>query len=1334
MKVTECKTLSARIGQVQKGVPKFRKELQDLAGVDLLDANGELKSTYDILTELGAVWDNLDSLTKSQIGNDLFGKDNITTGYAILENYEKLTEVKATLDSSSGSVESEFARYLDSTSAKIEQFKATVTEKWSNLISSDMTKTVVEGATRLVDTFGNLGGAIQIATTALLVWKGSQISSAVQTALLAAKTVIYEASMAGASVTTTAMTLATTGLSTAMSSLSAVIATNPLGAIAVALTGAIALMSLAEKKVKSFEESMTSFNSALTSLKSVNAGEGQLEEIENLEAKLKDTNITIEERTELENKLLSLQNELASSVDGVTTYIDKEGKAYATNNELIRTQLQMKKDLANIELDQSYNDMKSSVLSDSESSKWLNRFLAPLTGNNEWLGSQITNLFGNDDINDYIELTEKMKEAEEGLGEGLDSEEVSRYNEVLTKFQEINQAVLQMKTNGKDISDKEMFDLETGEFIEATKWIEKYSNETEKVGEASSEASSKIMEMYESGASLEEIAGTLGMELEDVSAIIGDVGDSATTTTNNIKDLGNAFSELNSPIELLQKMKEEMAEFGYITSDTYKSVLTSGNSDLIALLADSGNFMANVDKTLDSYMTKRDQVAKQLIDTAYREVNGIGATTGAIQQQYSNVNTASQQAIQSVEALNNVVVRGGSQAMQQDVINFSDSVQKKILANAELRDALESTFVDYINSNSLNYGIDAENFIKALNTKNGQNAQWVNDVIKQVAQSINANSKNYGTDAQNWAKMVLSKDYNNSEMCTSINTSMAQALNAMLGQYQSDYSNFNKVVNEKLAMYNKFAQTVNNAISTAHLPTFNDNGMVVDERTGLWRLPTPDELNEINKAKTGRYPIANNIFKNNLNLQSSSGVKIGSSGSYVGAGGGHVKPSSSGGSGSSKTEKDYSVENLNLEDYIERHYKLENKIRDVKHQQELLSKEIENSYGKHKLDLQAQYVKKLEEEQRLTQELINSKKSDLWDKRVALDRFGIGFDVAGNITNMNEIYTKLINASNAINDSTEAGANQEKEAQQRIKDLKDTISSYTALQSEIQGLESEYKDLASTIDTVHRDITQAFSDLESDLASIIKDKVSEAIESQTEALDKLRDKINKQWEDDNWDDTKAEKEQDIIDLKSQLEDAMRVGNATQIKNLKKELENAQKEYSDLIKENEKENILNKIDEEKEKIENTKEEMLTNEQLSTMIQEAIQNGWVNIGGQVYETQKLMEEYTKSSVTGFESQKLALDDYIRSLETCMNYAVELNGINSNLGLINSVSYSTEMSRDIANALASANNSNNTARTVQFNSPLMNIDSLSNDVDVDSMVNKAYTMVLQAINNSL
>ena len=47
-----------------------------LSAIHKLDEN----EIYDIMKELGAVWSGLNSMQKSQIGNDLFGKDNITTG------------------------------------------------------------------------------------------------------------------------------------------------------------------------------------------------------------------------------------------------------------------------------------------------------------------------------------------------------------------------------------------------------------------------------------------------------------------------------------------------------------------------------------------------------------------------------------------------------------------------------------------------------------------------------------------------------------------------------------------------------------------------------------------------------------------------------------------------------------------------------------------------------------------------------------------------------------------------------------------------------------------------------------------------------------------------------------------------------------------------------------------------------------------------------------------------------------------------------------------------------------------------------------------------------
>ena len=1296
MKVTECKTLSARIGQVQKGVPKFRKELQDLAGIDLLDTNGELKSTYDIMVELGAVWDSLDSLTKSQIGNDLFGKDNITTGYAILENYEKLAEVKEKLNSSSGSVEDEFNRYLDSTSAKLEQLKTAVLQLWTGFVNSDMTKGVVDGLTSLVDgisiAFDKFGALPTIITPVVgaLTLLNNNFRESAKTMLSCVTpinkmftgldnlkkkytskiqtlkddidaTIKQKEAYEKAGKSTTGLNKQLVAQKTALNG--AKMATMALEVATVALEAAMTMglsfiISELITKISEFCDFSGKMEDALNTLGEANEKLGNVKQADALVSKWKELNETIskdnlttEQLTSKKEELRNIQKELAQAVEGTGTAYDKEGNKLATNLAMVEKQIEAQRELAQIQADSSYKEALENLNADINKDLFMGLDLsleAPLKKLDVLLGK-----------NNFLTEYRRIKEEFDKTGSIADKDDVERFQQITEALTKTNDAVTNLYNSGGDIKNKLMFDFETEQMITATEWLEKYGVKTKEVGDVSEETAKSIMEMYESGASLEEIAGTLGMELEDVSAIIGGVGDSAVDTANDIKAMADAFNGVTSNIALVKSAIEEYNGTGGLSADTIGKILNTGDAELIStLLVNNGNYIERANSLLDTYQTKQKEALQDAVNLTYAEQ----------QKAQASVNSA----------------------------------------NTQVQAQKEAT-----NQNAQNYQADVNNKTSAENGKLQTATKALNEGLIAGTKAVKGNAELYNADVKNNGASVISKAKTQNSYLNNLSRGTAGVLNTLGDLYNYDVKNFQKALAQKIkSLIN--SGTVGGLMSGSALAGIGlaGAGAVMEAGVSLITGYAKDEIQ------------ANTI---DMVMPEAVGITAGSVG-------GSGSSSGSGSSGSSKSEKDYTVENLKLEDYIERHYKLENKIRDVKHQQELLSKEIENSYGKHKLDLQAQYVKKLEEEQRLTQELINSKRSELWDKRVALDRFGIGFDVAGNITNMNEIYTKLINASNAINDSTEAGANQEKEAQQRIKDLKDTISSYTALQSEIQGLESEYKDLASTIDTVHRDITQAFSDLESDLASIIKDKVSEAIESQTEALDKLKDKINKQWEDDNWDDTKAEKEQDIIDLKSQLEDAMRVGNATQIKNLKKELENAQKEYSDLIKENEKENILNKIDEEKEKIENTKEEMLTNEQLSTMIQEAIQNGWVNIGGQVYETQKLMEEYTKSSVTGFESQKLALDDYIRSLETCMSYAVELNGINSNIGLVNSVSYSTEMSRDIANALASANNSSNTARTVQFNSPLMNIDSLSNDVDVDSMVNKAYTMVLQAINNSL
>ena len=55
-------------------MPKLQKEFEKFAGISIEDTNGELRSTYDILSDLAKVWDTLSSEEQQLLGEDIAGK------------------------------------------------------------------------------------------------------------------------------------------------------------------------------------------------------------------------------------------------------------------------------------------------------------------------------------------------------------------------------------------------------------------------------------------------------------------------------------------------------------------------------------------------------------------------------------------------------------------------------------------------------------------------------------------------------------------------------------------------------------------------------------------------------------------------------------------------------------------------------------------------------------------------------------------------------------------------------------------------------------------------------------------------------------------------------------------------------------------------------------------------------------------------------------------------------------------------------------------------------------------------------------------------------------
>ena len=142
----------------------------DGKGFDILDSNGNYKSTYEIMQGLADLYDNLVKKDKELGTNNLnllletiAGKNRSNIAASILQNGDMLRSVYEDAQNSEGSAEKELNSYLDSIDGKMAQLENRAQEFWFKVIDSetikngiDLLSTLLKGATDFVDTVGLL--------------------------------------------------------------------------------------------------------------------------------------------------------------------------------------------------------------------------------------------------------------------------------------------------------------------------------------------------------------------------------------------------------------------------------------------------------------------------------------------------------------------------------------------------------------------------------------------------------------------------------------------------------------------------------------------------------------------------------------------------------------------------------------------------------------------------------------------------------------------------------------------------------------------------------------------------------------------------------------------------------------------------------------------------------------------------------------------------------------------------------------------------------------------------------------------------------------------------
>lgn len=336
---------SIKAGATEDGVSlnNVDKTLQSV-GLSLRDANGNFIALGTIIDEIGQKWSTLDDFQKRQLITSIAGVRQSNAMIALFDNYGKSLEYQTAQTESAGLAQQRYGAYLDSVAASAAKAQTAWQGLWSDTINSQGIKFFYDlssAIANIIDKSGGLNTVLMILGTTLLFLKGDAILGA-----------------AGAFLNYVSSINLATGATTIFN---AVLDANPLGLIALAISGIIIAFNAFGDSAKNLSDKiqslqsdynnlLNSFNQTVDAKKSIDVLGNQLDNLRNK------TSLSADDQ----KKLIDVQNQLKQVMPSLSGEYDSQGNFIlneSVNIKTLNTLLQQKLDLEQQELNLKASDM-----------------------------------------------------------------------------------------------------------------------------------------------------------------------------------------------------------------------------------------------------------------------------------------------------------------------------------------------------------------------------------------------------------------------------------------------------------------------------------------------------------------------------------------------------------------------------------------------------------------------------------------------------------------------------------------------------------------------------------------------------------------------------------------------------------------------------------------------------------------------------------------------------------------------------------------------------------------------------------------------------------------
>lgn len=441
---------------------------------------------------------------------------------------------------------------------------------------------------------------------------------------------------------------------------------------------------------------------------------------------------------------------------------------------------------------------------------------------------------------------------------------------------------------------------------------------------------------------------------------------------------------------------------------------------------------------------------------------------------------------------------------------------------------------------------------------------------------------------------------------------------------------------------------------------------------------------------------------------------------------------SSGNKGSSSSSSNKEVEDLDLQ--IDRYYDLEDAIKDVNNALDKNQTLQERATGVEKAKLMKEEIQLYKDLQKATQDLVKEQQKERDELKKTISSYGGTFDSNGDLKDRKKWLEGLQAQVNKLSGEAKEAKKEEIEA------LMSVIEKYEELHNDtIPATQLEYEELANTIKDLEKEQLEYVTDLQKDITSAIENELKKRTDAIKTELEKQRVLYDSQYDEENWERELATEQRKLDEIQQQIDNAMRdtsLAGQLYLQQLREEYAAQEEALNEMIRDKEHELGQNRFDEEIDRIEKEEEAMLDPENIADLVNQAISKGFVTIGNETIELNKLMTDWLDETGDGlYAVGNLLKSEMIDNLQTVKSLMQSLGlvSLSGNVSVSSASYVPTANTRAIDNAITnSTNNSNN----VSIGSLLTVEGNVTEDVmpQLQNMISQSEKQITNSIMKAL